>query len=139
MTGKVNDFKENSEPECETKITFGLYGTFDNFKTFIIDTPGVGDPDNSDSDHLSKMIKYIKKNPKVSVIILVLIVLNPRFSLNERRILQLFYSMDPGTKIPHHLAIVWTRCIPSVLEQFHINIESRKKSFMILWKNIFQK
>ncbi len=26
MTGKVNDFKENSEPECETKITFGLYG-----------------------------------------------------------------------------------------------------------------
>ena len=39
MTGKVNDFKENSEPECETKITFGLYGTFDNFKTFVIDTP----------------------------------------------------------------------------------------------------
>ena len=75
---------------------------------------GVGDPDNSDSDHLSIMIKYIKKNPKVSVIILVLIVLNPRFSLNERRILQLFYSMDPGTKIPHHLAIVWTRCIPIV-------------------------
>ena len=129
LIGKNNVFKESNEPECETKITSGEYGTFDNFKTFIIDTPGVGDPDHSDSEHLTKMIQYVKKNPKVSVIILVFDGISPRFTSNERRILELFYSMAPGTPIHRHLAIVWTRCLQSILNTFNIDINSRKKKF----------
>lgn len=129
LIGKNDVFKESPEPECETKITSGQFGIFDNFKTFIIDTPGVGDPEHSDSDHLTKMIQYVKKNPKVSVIILVFNGISPRFSSNERRILELFYSMAPGTQIHHHLAIVWTHCIQSILNYFNIDINSRKKKF----------
>lgn len=114
LIGKNNIFKESSEPECETKITSGQYGIFDKFKTFIIDTPGVGDPEHSDSEHLTKMIQYVKKNPKVSVIILVFNGLNVKFTSNERRILELFYNMAPGTPIHHHLAIVWTHCLQNI-------------------------
>ena len=56
LIGKEGVFKESPEPECETKLASGEFGNFDNFKTFIIDTPGVGDPDHSDSDNLAKMI-----------------------------------------------------------------------------------
>lgn len=129
LIGKNNVFKESPDPECETKITSGENGKFDNFKTFIIDTPGVGDPDHSDSEHLSKMIQYVKKYPKVSVIILVFNGISPRFSSNERRILELFYSMAPGTPIHHHLAIVWTHCIPTILKTFNIDICKRKEKF----------
>lgn len=41
------------------------------------------------------MIQFVKKNPKVSVIILVFNGIAPRFSFNVRRILELFYSMAP--------------------------------------------
>lgn len=56
LTGKINAFKESDQPECETKETFGISGKFDKFKTFVVDTPGVGDPNNLDSEHLVKMI-----------------------------------------------------------------------------------
>lgn len=129
LIGKEGVFKESPEPECETKLASGEFGNFDNFKTFIIDTPGVGDPDHSDSDNLAKMIQYVKKNPKVSVIILVFDGICARFTSNDRRILELFYSMAPGTPIHHHLAIVWTRCLSSILDHFKIDINSRKKKF----------
>ena len=81
---------------------------FDIFNTFVIDTKGVGDPNNSDAEHLIKMSKYIKDDPKISVIILVFNSVHPRFGVNQRRLLELFYSLAPGTPIYHHLAIVWT-------------------------------
>ena len=83
LTG-TNSFKESPEPECETKITSGLSGKFDIFDTFIIDTPGVGDPENRDSEHLTKMIQYVKSNPQVSVIILVFNCIHLRFTSNEK-------------------------------------------------------
>jgi hypothetical protein len=54
------------------------------------------------------MIKYIKDDPKVSVIILVFNSAHPRLGVNQRRLLELFYSLASGTPIHHHLAIVWT-------------------------------
>lgn len=106
-------------------------GKFDIFNTFVIDTPGVGDPNNSDAEHLIKMIKYIKDDPKVSVIILVFNSAHPRFGVNQRRLLELFYSLAPGTPIHQHLAIVWTRWRPSALKELGIstNIYERKEKF----------
>jgi len=131
LTGKIDAFKESDQPECETKITSGQYGNFDKFKTFIVDTPGVGDPNHSDSEHLVKMIKYVKENPQISVIILVFNSAHPRFGVNQRRLLELFYSMAPGTKIHQHLAIIWTRWKPSALKELGIstNIGEKKKKF----------
>ena len=62
LSGNIDSFKESDQPECETKITSGLPGKFDIFNTFVIDTPGVGDSNNSDAEHLVKMIlKMIQK------------------------------------------------------------------------------
>ena len=131
LTGKKDAFKESDQPECETKITSGISGIFDKFQTFVIDTPGVGDPNNSDSEHLVKMIKYIKENPQISVVILVFNSAHPRFGVNQRRLLELLYSMAPGTPIHQHLAIIWTRWKPSALKELgiSINISEKKKKF----------
>lgn len=131
LTGKIDAFKESDQPECETKVTSGISGNFDKFKTFIVDTPGVGDPNNSDSEHLVKMIKYVKENPQISVVFLVFNSAHPRFGVNQRRLLELFYSMAPGTQIHQHLAIIWTRWKPSALKELgiSINIGEKKKKF----------
>ena len=71
LTGNINAFKESNKPQCETKETTGLNGNFDQFKTFVIDTPGIGDPDKNDSIHIVRMIEYVKKY-QISVILLVL-------------------------------------------------------------------
>ena len=76
------------------------------------------------------MIQYVKKNPKVSVIILVFNGIIPRFTSNERRILELFYSMATGTPIHRHLAIVWTHCLQSILNVFKIDTNNRKKKIL---------
>ena len=127
LTGKIDAFKESDQPECETKVTSGISGNFDKFKTFIVDTPGVGDPNNSDSEHLVKMIKYVKENPQISVVILVFNSAHPRFGVNQRRLLELFYSMAPGTQIHRHLAIIWTRWKPHALKELGISINSSEK------------
>lgn len=131
LSGKIDAFKESDQPECETKVTHGIFGNFDKFKTFIVDTPGVGDPNNSDSEHLVKMIKYVKENPQISVVLLVFNSAHPRFGVNQRRLLELFYSMAPGTQIHQHLAIIWTRWKPNILKQLgiSINIGEKKKKF----------
>ena len=77
------------------------------------------------------MIKYVKENPLVSVIILVFNSANPRFNANQRRLLELFYSLAPGTSIHQHLAIVWTLWRPSALKELGIstNINEKKEKF----------
>lgn len=65
----------------------------------------------------------MKENPQISVVILVFDSAHPRFTVNQRRLLELFYSMAPGTPIHQHLAIIWTRWKPSVLKQLGISID----------------
>lgn len=71
----------------------------------------------------------LKKIQKFSVIILVFNILFPRFTSNERRLLELFYNIAPGTPIHRHLAIVWTHCDPKLLEALDIALNIRKRKF----------
>lgn len=86
LTGNINAFKESNKPQCETKETTGLNGNFDQFKTFVIDTPGMGDPDKKDSVHIVRMIEYVKKY-RISVILLVLDSVHTRLLDHHRRLL----------------------------------------------------
>ena len=91
LPGNINAFRESNKPQCETKETTGLNGHFDQFKTFVIDTPGMGDPDKKDPVHIVRMIEYVKKY-RISVILLVLDSVHPRLLEHHRRLLELFYS-----------------------------------------------
>ena len=130
LTGNINVFKESNNSQCETKETIGLNGNFDQFKTFIIDTPGMGDPDKKDSVHIVRMIEYVKKY-RISVILLVLDSVHPRLLDHHRRLLELFYSLAPGTRIHHHLAIVWTKWVPEALKLLNVSTDKseRKNQF----------
>ena len=130
LTGNINAFKESNKPQCETKETTGLNGNFDQFKTFVIDTPGIGDPDKKDSVHIVRMIEYVKKY-RISVILLVFDSVHPRLLDHHRRLLELFYSLAPGTQIHHHLDILWTKWVPEALKLLNVSTDKseRKNQF----------
>jgi hypothetical protein len=45
----------------------------------LIDTPGLGDTDNRDSEHISEMVKILKEQKKINAFILCFNIQEPRF------------------------------------------------------------
>ena len=88
--------------------TKGKNGIFDNYPTFVIDTPGIHDASGLDTPHLVAMTQYIKDNKEVKAFVIVINFLNIKLDDGVKRLFQLVNNMYPGKKWYHNLAVVWS-------------------------------
>ena len=86
----------------ETKETKGEYGDGEKNGIFVIDTPGL-------KEDLTQMIDYIKSNPGLQSIIIVINFNQKSFGLHIRTILKVLYIIFPTSDFWSHVAIIWTK------------------------------
>ena len=70
----------------------------------IIDTPGMNDSDNKDTDHMRSIVKFLKDTSYVNVFLLVRNGRSPRMSHSFKRMLSTF-ELTFGGKFWRHIAI----------------------------------
>ncbi|KAG4085980.1 P-loop containing nucleoside triphosphate hydrolase protein [Neocallimastix lanati (nom. inval.)] len=102
-------FKVSDDPNSETKITQGDHGDGERSDIFVIDTPGLQDAQGTDKEHLTQMIDYIKANPGLQGIVVVINYQQPRLALHIKTILQILCNVFPSSSFWSHVAIVWTK------------------------------
>ena len=92
-------FAESDGTDGETLTTECRNGTFtvgkDSMALRVIDTPGLGDRDNRDSDHIKKMIDTFRSHKFVNVFLIAINYQSPRIDSNTKRLIQLLPAMLP--------------------------------------------
>ena len=103
-------FRESNDPTSETKVTIGSYGEEDRKDVFVIDTPGLQDTDGLDRNHMNQMIDFIKENPGLQAIAIVLNFHQDRFAQNIKTMIKLIWNIFPIEDFWKHVCVVWTKC-----------------------------
>ena len=132
-------FIESEKTEAQTFETSGKEGNYDGQKTFLIDTPGLGDAERNDAIHLVQMARYIKHNKLIKGFIMTINVHCPRLGDRERRLFELISSMYPGAPWYKHIAVVWTRCYSVMEKQIEQWKQERKEGFKRFMLKYFYK
>jgi len=122
-------FIESEKTEAQTFETIGKEGHYDGQKTFLIDTPGLGDAERNDATHLVQMARYIKQNQLIKGFIMTINIHCFRLGDRERRLFELISSMYPGAPWYKHIAVVWTRCYHEMKNQIEKWKQERKEGF----------
>ena len=90
-------FAESDGADSETLATECRNGTFsvgqDSMALRVIDTPGLGDRDNRDSQHIKKMIDTFRCHKFVNVFLIVINYQRPNIDSNTKRLIQLLSAM----------------------------------------------
>ena len=130
LTGSNGEaFTESDRTEAQTFETVGKGGIFDNLRTFLIDTPGLGDGERNDATHLVQMAQYIKNNNLIRGFVMTINVHCPRFGDRERKLFELISSMYPGAPWFKHIAVVWTMCYSCMATKIESWKKIRKEGF----------
>jgi len=100
-------FSTSDKPASETKETKGFYGVDKNSNVFVIDTPGLQDPDGTDKKHMDQMVKYIKENPGLQGIGIVINYHQPKLASHIKKMIKYLCNTFPD--FWPHVALVFTR------------------------------
>ena len=129
-------FPESEDAEAQTMETIGKAGRFGARNTFVIDTPGMGDANRIDSQHLVNMANYIKSNNNTRAFVLVLNFNVHRLADRERKLFELVASMYPNSKWYKHIGVVWSHYyhyLPNDLKKLTQNRREGFKKFMMTY------
>ena len=131
-------FRESPETEAQTMETVGKAGRFGSWETFLIDTPGMGDANRIDADHLLEMAKYIRNNDEAQAFVFVLNFNAPRLGNRERLLFELLSSMYSKSKWYKHIGVVWSRYYPSLPEELKREKHNRVEGFKRFMEQYFK-
>jgi len=102
-------FKVSDKPFSETKITEGKNGDDENRNIVVIDTPGYQDTENKDKENLDEMVHYIKSNPGMQCIVIVINYQQPKLASHIKTMIKILYNIFSFPNFWSHVAIVFTR------------------------------
>jgi len=99
----------SDRPQSETQFTRGEHGDNENSGIFVIDTPGLQDTEGKEREHLAQMIDFIKINPGLQGIIIVLNFHQPKFTWYLQSMLKLLCNIFPSPNLWSHVAFVFSK------------------------------
>ena len=109
LLNDLNAFEISDKLESETKITIGKFNK--NKDIFVIDTPGCQDSEGKDKEHFEQMIKYIKSQNDLKVILLVYNYWeneNNEINKSNKKNLEIIKKIFKDIDIGKHLGIFFT-------------------------------
>ena len=110
--GKRCKFKMSSSVSACTNDTIAAEGTLFDKGTkpiLVVDTPGLSENQQADSEHIVRMIKYLKNTVKyVKLFIFAVNGQEPRFDNASRHLLKTFEA-SLGTEFWSHCIVAYTR------------------------------
>lgn len=102
-------FKTSNNPSSETKKPNGQYGIGETKDIFVIDTPGLQDPEGKDKSQFEQLLKFTKQQSHLQAIIITFDYNSDRFALHIKEMIRLFCKAFPHKTFFEHVAIVWTK------------------------------
>lgn len=102
-------FPTSDGSDSKTKITKGCYGIGETRDIFVIDTPGLQDPQGEDKSHFENLLIYTKKQTHLQGIIIVFNYQCDRFAEHIKHMIKLLCNAFPQKYFFNHVALVWTK------------------------------
>ena len=97
ICGDPNKFKVSEAIRSETNAVKGIVTTWegkpDTEKIIVVDTPGIGDSEGRDTEHIANMVTSLKKIGFVTTFLIVINSEEPRFNELLKQTIKLFISM----------------------------------------------
>ena len=109
ILNKENAFSTSDNTSSETKETNGKYGEGDTKNIFVIDTPGLQDPDGKDKIQFENLLRYTKTQTHLQSIVIVFNYNFDRFAEHIKNMIRLFCNAFPQDDFFEHVALVWTK------------------------------
>jgi predicted GTPase len=96
-----------------TSLTFAttikkIQWSNDKREAYLVDTPGLGDSEGRDGEHIANMVAEIKKIGFINTFLIVFNGQNPRFDQHLKSMLSLFKEIF-GPDFIHNTAFLFTR------------------------------
>ena len=102
-------FPTSNDTNSETKQTIGHYGIGDSKNVFVIDTPGLLDPEGNDKEQFENLLRYTKKQTHLQAIIINFNYNFDRFAEHIKNMIRLLCNAFPQNDFFNHVALVWTK------------------------------
>ena len=109
ILNRENAFATSDNTKSETKETSGKYGIRDTKNIFVIDTPGLQDPEGKDKIQFENLLIYTKKQTHLQSIVIVFNYHYDRFAEHIKNMIRLLCNAFPQDDFFEHVALVWTR------------------------------
>ena len=102
----ASGFEESSETDSCTKKTSEISGVWvtNGIECAIIDTPGLNDSDNEDTEHIREMVEFLRRRGQVNSFLIVRNGHHPRMSHSFKSMLSTF-ELTFGEDFWHHVII----------------------------------
>ena len=102
--------KVGNELNSETEKVIGYMGEGKYSDIFIIDTPGLNDSNGAEKDkiNIDAMHKYIKENPRIKGIIILLRFIDNRLTGSIKNSIKTFADLFPSNNFWNHVVIVFS-------------------------------
>ena len=109
------------ELNSETETVFGINCEGQYNDIFIIDTPGLNDSNGPEQDerNINLMNDFIKQNPRIKGIIILLKFTDNRLTGSIKKSLKIFYNMFPMNNFWNHVVLIFSH--------FYANTEQEKQ------------
>ncbi len=109
------------ELNSETETVFGINCEGQYNDIFIIDTPGLNDSNGPEQDerNINLMNDFIKQNPRIKGIIILLKFTDNRLTGSIKKSLKTFYNMFPMNNFWNHVVLIFSH--------FYANTEQEKQ------------
>ncbi|KAL6053857.1 hypothetical protein QOT17_017718 [Balamuthia mandrillaris] len=103
-----NHFNVSSDPSSETKETIGKDGVFKGLPIHFIDSPGINDSDGMDSQHIHKLVVYLRSLQAIHGVLIALNYQDPRLSSSLKDMLKLFCYIFRSSQFPRSVGFIFT-------------------------------
>ena len=123
ILNRENAFSISDNTNSETKETSGKYGQGNTKNIFVIDTPGLQDPEGKDKIQFEKLLIYTKKQTHLNSIVIVLNYNYDRFAQHIKNMIRLLCNAFPQENFFEHVALVWTKYY------YYLSDKLKKKRF----------
>ena len=102
-------FKTSKNASSETKEPNGQYGIGETKDIFVIDTPGLQDPEGKDQSQFKEILKFTKQQCHLQAILIIFNYNYDKFALHIKDMIRLFCNAFPHKNFFEYVAIVWTK------------------------------
>lgn len=106
ILNRKNAFTTSNNTKSETKETSGKYGITDTKNIFVIDTPGLLDPEGKEKIQFENLLIYSKKQTHLQSVVIVFHYNYDRFAEHIKNMIRLLFKAFPQDNFFEQVALV---------------------------------